>query len=210
MEFNPCRGIERNPEYPRDRYVSTQEMKALQACCPEWLALYLDLKYITGLRQSDLLKLRLEDFGPTGLSLTISKTGRGAQRRGQQRVLFKMNPALHSLGKIFEERQQCLATIKCQSRTTLLFSTATGNLRRYNEFKTAWQRAWRRLWKTTPSMSYFTEHDVRAKTATDANSSGLDATHLLVHNDKRTTKAHLCGRLLLELEPLPAPMKSLT
>lgn len=101
VEFNPCRGIERNPEYPRDRYVSTLELKALQACCPEWLALYLELKYITGLRQSDLLKLRLEDFGPTGLSLTIAKTGRGAQRRGQQRVLFKMNPALHSLWKRF-------------------------------------------------------------------------------------------------------------
>ena len=46
VESNPCRDVERNPERPRHRYVTNDELLAFKSIVPEWLSLYIDLKSI--------------------------------------------------------------------------------------------------------------------------------------------------------------------
>jgi integrase len=197
VEINPCRGIERNPEYPRDRYVTDQELVQFLSCAPERLVCYVELKLLTGLRQADLLKLRFEDFSSTGLSLTISKSGRGSERRGQLRVLFPMVLELESLVKR-------LKTLDSSS-TGWLFPTQRrrGTYRplRTSGFDSLWDRTWLKARRLHPTLSHFREHDLRAKAATDADHAGLDATSLLVHGSKKTTQAYLRGRRVVVVRP---------
>lgn len=78
---NPCHDVERNPEQPRDRYVTDNELLTFQDVIPKWLALYLDLKLLTGLRQTDLLQLRFDAFNEDGLLVKISKTKRSTKKQ---------------------------------------------------------------------------------------------------------------------------------
>ncbi|MGH9199274.1 MAG: tyrosine-type recombinase/integrase, partial [Acidimicrobiia bacterium] len=56
---NPCRNVKRLPEKPRDRYVEDWEFKAIVNFSPELIRHYVVFKYLTGLRQGDILRLRL-------------------------------------------------------------------------------------------------------------------------------------------------------
>lgn len=73
---NPCRGVKRNRERPRRRYVTDDEMKQALAHAPPLLSAAIRIAYCTGMRQTDLLKLRLSDDTPDGLVVRASKTGK--------------------------------------------------------------------------------------------------------------------------------------
>lgn len=194
VEINPCRGIERNPEYPRDRYVTDQELTTFLTHCDMRLQLYVKLKLLTGLRQSDLLKLRFEDFDSTGLCLTISKSGRGVARRGQLRVRYPLVPELASLSTQF-------ATLYGSSTSPLMRRQRTCGPLTSSGFDSLWDRAWGRLRKSGSTIPHFREHDLRAKAATDAESLGYDPSSLLAHGSKKTTQAYLRGRRTTEIAP---------
>ena len=50
----------------------------------------------------------------------------------------------------------------------------------------------------------FTEHDIRAKSGTDADASGLDAQALLGHEDAGTTKRYIRHKKAHKVAPLPS------
>ena len=71
-EKNPCLGIERHPEKPRDRLIEDWEYLAFKSIVKPWMAAYMDLKLLTGLRQGDIISLRMDqiqedsDLSPLG------------------------------------------------------------------------------------------------------------------------------------------------
>ena len=73
---NPCRGVRRNKEKPRKRYVTTPELQAALDKAPMQFQELLAAAYYTGLRQADLLALRISDLRKDGIYVTESKTGR--------------------------------------------------------------------------------------------------------------------------------------
>ena len=73
---DPTKGLQfRNAETPRRRYITDAELDTLLAAASPKLACILRLAYLTGMRQSDLLRLRLADIGEEGITFSTGKTG---------------------------------------------------------------------------------------------------------------------------------------
>lgn len=76
VETNPCRGVRRNPQPPRTRYVEDDEfLKAFNAA-PEAFQDFLAALYLTGLRQGDVRRLRRSQITPQGIRVEQAKTGK--------------------------------------------------------------------------------------------------------------------------------------
>lgn len=73
---NPCRGVSRNTERPRKRFVSDEEFAdALVRAAPPF-RLFLAFAELTGLRQSDIRALTWAQVTPAGIAVQESKTGK--------------------------------------------------------------------------------------------------------------------------------------
>jgi integrase len=76
LSLNPCRQVSRNPEKPRDRYVEDAEFQAVKALASPQMQSIMDLAYMTAMRRSDLLSLRMDAITPDGIRVVQSKTGK--------------------------------------------------------------------------------------------------------------------------------------
>lgn len=79
-QWNPCRGVRRNRETPRRRYVSDAEFLEAFEAAPEPLQDVLALALLTGLRQGDLRALRREALTDDGIAVEEGKTGKRKAR----------------------------------------------------------------------------------------------------------------------------------
>lgn len=73
---NPAAGMRyRNPEKPRKRYVTDAEFAALlEAASPRMRTMY-SFAYLTGMRQADIIGLKLTAATEEGIVYTVQKTG---------------------------------------------------------------------------------------------------------------------------------------
>lgn len=177
---NPCYGVRRNTESPRERYVETWEVRTFtKRYAPAWLRCYLLLKRLTALRQSDMLRLGRSNLTDRGIELAISKA------RGK-RVIIRWTWALRIVVN---------ATLKLAGAPALddnvrelrggpLFPSRHGMQMRSGGFKTQWQRSMRKY--AADGFARFWEHDIRAKAASDAADIGR-AQALLDHDSPTTT-----------------------
>jgi site-specific recombinase XerC len=136
---NPCHGVRRNPEKPRDRYVTNKELSvALRRAPIEGRELLL-AAYLTGLRQGDLRALTKDGLGREGLLLTEGK--------GKKRLVVAWSYPL----------RQLVARALVRSKCDRVFTNSRG------EPWTLWavQSLMRRL------EVEWTFHDVRAKAESD-------------------------------------------
>lgn len=76
VEFNPCRGVRRNPEKPRTRYIRDDEFLAAFNATGEAFQDLLAVALLTGLRQGDLRAMRRSQVTKDGLLVEESKTGK--------------------------------------------------------------------------------------------------------------------------------------
>lgn len=76
VEANPCRGVRRNREKPKDRYVRHDEFLVVFEACPEELQDFLAVLYLTGLRPGETRALLKSHITPEGLRIEESKTGK--------------------------------------------------------------------------------------------------------------------------------------
>jgi len=168
LENNPCLNVPRNTESPRDRYVEHWEMhRFAKQCCPKWLRGYVLLKYLTGLRQGDLLKLDSTAETARGLLVEIGKS------RRRKVVEFRWTWALRSV-------VQHVHGLREGTEPRYFPVSAAG-------FKSAWRRAMAE-WKGLGNEA-FREHDIRAKTASDSRTLA-EASERLGHDRTSTTQRH--------------------
>lgn len=73
---NPCKGVRKNKETPRDYYADDQVWKAVYAHASEELQDAMDIAYLTGQRPADVLKMRLTDISDGALSVRQNKTSK--------------------------------------------------------------------------------------------------------------------------------------
>lgn len=159
---NPCRGISRNKERRRERYVSDAEFLAAFEAAREPLQDVLALALLTGARQGDLRKLKREDLRPDGVYVLEGKT---AGTTGKRR-LVAWSDALRYFVRRALERQAAVAA-KGADKLTHRRARPVSDYVLVNRFNQPWtlsglQTAFRRLkveW-------HF--HDLRAKAASDA------------------------------------------
>lgn len=156
VDRNLVREVKRNPEPARKRYVEDIELDAFLQHCSKFLKAYVGLKRLTGVRQGQLLAIRLSDWDGERLRIPATKGGKDAYYWGEG---------------LAEAVNACLAIRKGHALQSLyLFATRTGQ--RYTEdgFRSIWQRAMSKYLaaaKEGELRPRFTEHDIRAKVASD-------------------------------------------
>ena len=170
IERNPCREVRRNPERPRDRLPTDAEIAVALSHGPEWLRLYARLKLLIGARQGDMLTLTLDDVREDGLYIEQGKTGK-RQLFALTVTLREVIDALKQLRRVPGERALVVA------RDGIALSG--------NTFRGAWQRMMKKA--VDAGVERFTEHDLRAKVASDNRET---ATEILGHDDPKTTRRH--------------------
>lgn len=162
---NPVRFLATNKERPRDRYVTDAEFMAVYEHAPAIVQAAMLLAVVTGLRQGDILRIRRADFGPDGLTVRTSKTGKV--------LVFAWTEGL---------RRAVLAAVGAREFIPLvLLATERGGAYTSDGFRTLWQRAITAALAAGDLRHRFTFNDLRAK----AGSESLDW-KLLGHLDQRT------------------------
>jgi len=148
MEANPCRGVRRNRERPRHRYIRDDEWQDALDRAPPQLRDLMEAAYLTGLRQGDLLAMTREQVTDDGLLVEEGKRGK--------RLVIGWSDALRLV------ISRALVYSECER----VFTNASGQAWRF----WALQSAMRRLG------AEFTFHDIRAKAESDhAEGMGLMA-----------------------------------
>jgi integrase len=176
VDSNPCLGVERNPEKPRDRYIEDWEYQAFRQFIPAQLAAYMDLKLLTGLRQKDMLSLRIDQLKEDGIHIHVSKTKRHMIIRWSDFLKQSVDAALAA------------RTTHPAKASAYVFCTRKGRQYTSDGFRTIWQRWMTNAVKKGILQERFREHDLRAKTGSDTDLA--HAVSLLSHMDRKTTQRH--------------------
>lgn len=171
-------------EKPRTRYVEDWEIiecfglpSVRKAGSVQAIQAYMRIKLLTGLRRGDLLRLRISDIADEGIKVRTNKTGKP--------VLYEWSEALS--GAVDMAR-----TARPVDISPFLFCNKWGRSYIDDEgvasgWDSMWQRFMDRVLTETKVKERFTEHDLRAKCASDAPTLER-ARQLLAHADSRMTE----------------------
>ena len=170
---NPCAAIEKLHEAPRRRYVADWEFDAFKAHAGPFLAAYTEFKYLTGLRQGDILALRLDQLRDDGIYVKQRKTGREIIIEWSVRLVAAV---------------AAVRAIPRSIRGFYMFCTRKGAPYSSDGFRSMWQRKMRSALKDGVLTERFREHDLRAKAASDVDRPHAES--LLDHADGRVTDRH--------------------
>lgn len=174
-------------ENPRDRYIEDWEIIEMLSLDSKrkkgsvrMVQAYIRLKLLTGMAQGDLLRLTEDSLKPDGIHNQRHKTKSSTGKR----TIYLWTPELKQAVDLCKQ-------VRPKS-STLLFCTREGegyvNERtgKAPAWKSIWQRFTARVLEETKVKEPFTEHDLRAKVGSDAESLE-QARALLAHADSRTT-----------------------
>lgn len=173
IDDNPCRNVMRFKETPRDRYIEDWEYQAFRDFAGSLIAAYMDFKLLTGLRKSDILKLKRGALKEDGIHVSISKT--------KKKIIIEWTDHLR-------EAVEAIKSLPRPINSLYLFSTRKGQPYTTSGFSSIWQRKMVKALETEVLKERFTDHDLRAKTGSDAELE--HATKLLAHLDAKVTKKH--------------------
>lgn len=173
---------------PRTRYVEDWEIIEVMALPSRrkkgsvgMIQAYLRLKLLTGLRQRDLLLLTVSDCRDDGIHVTPSKT----TKKTGKKLIYEWTPELRTaLDDALAIRPALSPYLFCTGRGECLVDVEKGTAKRFNGM---WQKFMTRVLKETKITERFTEHDLRAKVGSDAESLER-ARQLLAHADDRMTR----------------------
>ena len=144
---------------------------------PPMLEAYLRLKLLPGLRRGDLLRLRIQSLEDDGVHVRTAKTGRLVIYEWTDELRAAVDLALAS-------RQRVYGMTLFATRNGQPYIQSDGRASAWNSL---WQRYMAKVLKETKVSERFTEHDLRAKCASDAESLER-ARELLTHADSATTR----------------------
>jgi integrase len=155
---------------------------AIRDKADEIVRIAMDLSYLTGMRISDVLKVKLSDITPKGLMVIQKKTGK--------RQLFTITPQV----------QQVIDFAKSIDRpigSFYLLPNHKGQAFERRVFYFRWQNAVR-----AAGVEDCHFHDLRGKYATDAKALGQDYQAGLGHSDRRQSDDYVKAKEFQRVEPL--------
>lgn len=178
---DPTKNLEyRNPEQPRQRYVEDGELAVLLNVASPKLACIARFAFLTGMRQSDALQIRLTDLDDEGIHYT---PGKSARRTGK-RIVVTWSPELSAC--VDEARTLWSRT----GREYLFESRPKGKhaKRGPGAYTPSGLRALWRVAREKVGLTDVTLHDLRRKAGSDLSAG--DAQRLLGHADGKVTARH--------------------
>lgn len=176
---HPLRGLRiKNSKTPRRRYVTDDELKQAMTAASDFLCCYIALKGMTGLRKADLLSIRMTDIRQDGINVTPRKT---ASTTGTSKTI-PMTPELDTAIKnIRAQRGKVAGMYLFCTRRGKPYIDDDGNT---SGFDSIWQRFMAKV--VALGVERFTEHDLRAKVASDTNAQ--HAQQLMDHANGEITE----------------------
>lgn len=187
---HPFKGeIRLEGEKSRDRYVEDWEVVECLSLAPKrksgsvlMIQAYLRIKLLTGMAQGDLLRLRTDlHIKEDGIHIQRHKTAKSTGKR----TIYEWSPQLRSaVDMALEARPRDSTFLFCNRNGECYINEALG---RASGWKSMWQRFMERVLEETKVTTPFTEHDLRAKVGSDADTLEK-ARALLSHADSRTTE----------------------
>jgi integrase len=149
---------------------------------------YIKLKLLTGIRKSDLLKLTRASITDDGLELRQGKTGKG--------IVFEWSDALHmAVDESLAARPNKESIYLFCNRAGGCYVDAHGKAGTFDNLWTDFMgRVRAELTKQGKTLEHFTEHDLRGKVGSDAESDER-AAQLLDHSTTAVTRKHYRRRL---------------
>lgn len=178
-------GIKKNDRYIEDWEIV--EVLALESRRKKGSVLaiqaYIRIKLMTGMARSDLLRLRVDEhFKDDGIHIQRHKTADSTGKR----TVYEWIPELRAAVEQAKAVRPVLSPfLFCNRYGEGYINEETGKA---NGWDSMWQRFMERVLSETKVSLSFTEHDLRAKCASDA-ATLEHARALLSHADSRTTKA---------------------
>jgi len=174
---NPVREIKTHQEQPRKRYLSDSEYAAIRSKARPWLALMMDLAYLTGQRPGDVRTIKRSQIKKDCIDFEQQKTGNRVRIDRTQDIdaLLRQIDGLRTIQGIY------------------LFHSGKGRPYSYYTVVDAFRRAC-----VSAGITGAQFRDIRAKAATDADAAGLNATKLLGHSDANTTKRYMRKRRIVK------------
>lgn len=174
-------------EIARDRYIEDWEiveMLSMESRRKKGsvgaIQAYIRLKIITGMARSDLLRLTMSNFKDDGIHIQRHKTAKSTGKR----TIYAWDAELRDcVEKAKAARPVLSAFLFCKRNGEGYINEETGKA---DGWDSMWQRFCARVLKETKIETSFTEHDLRAKCASDAETLE-HARALLSHADARTT-----------------------
>lgn len=159
VDWNPCRGVHRNPEPKRDRYPEDWEVEAVgKHLKPAWAVRCIRLAYLVGQRPGDVLATTRAQITAAGVFYRQSKTGK--------KLLVEWSPALSDAVRDAVEH----------AGDILLFCRKVKGQERpytYWALNSAWRRAMAAALKSGDLQEAFTLRDMRPKSGSDAKDKEL-------------------------------------
>lgn len=183
-EYNPCEGVERNTELPRDREALPWEVECLLASAPPLLALMIRFVRISGWRGHEIRSLEHRQVDPAGIRLQRAKGG--------QRELWEWTPELRAIvedAKALRGGLQSMRYVFCTRKGGQLTEWGLQSL-----WRATLRRANRQLADAGIAIAGLTFHDLRSKAIDDAAERGRDPVAFASHADGKITRRHYLRR----------------
>lgn len=189
LDRHPFRGeVRLKGEKSRDRYIEDWEIIEALALPPRRkkgsvlaIQAYMRIKLMTGMARSDLLRLRVDQhIKGDGIHIQRHKT----ETSSGKRTVYQWSPELKAAVEQAKVVRPVLSPfLFCNKFGRGYIDDETGST---DGWDSMWQRFMSRVLTDTKVIESFTEHDMRAKCASDA-STLEQARALLSHADARTT-----------------------
>jgi integrase len=161
--FNPCRGVRRNKEVPRDRYVTDDEFRDAFNRAPIPLQDIMAIALLTGARQGELRALRRADIRPDGLHVHEGKTRKLRIVRWTDALKFFVDRALARQDEIAARPADPRRHRQARGVSDFILTNKFGEPWTLSGLQTAFKRLevdW-----------HF--HDIRAKTQSDSKNKNV-------------------------------------
>lgn len=173
----------------RDRYIEDWEIiEALSLSTKRkhgsvgMIQAYMRIKLMTGMARSDLLRVQMSDLRTDGIHIQRHKTRESSGKRTIYEWTQELEAAVEQAKAL---RPKLSPFLFCNSKGQGYIDETTGKT---DGWDSMWQRFMDRVLAETKVEERFTEHDLRAKCASDAETLE-HARALLSHVDARTTEA---------------------
>ncbi|RKR46256.1 phage integrase family protein [Paraburkholderia sp. BL17N1] len=143
---------------------------------------YIRVKLLTGMRRGDLLRLRMADMQDDGIHLAPNKTLKSTGKR----VIIQWSDELREAVAMAKAVRPVMIGpyLFCNRSGECYIDETTG---RAGGWESLWRGFMARVLKETKVTERFTEHDLRAKCASDAETLA-HAQALMTHADSRITE----------------------
>jgi len=174
VESNPCIGIKPYRTVKRGRYLTDSEFMAIREKANPVLQIVMDLCYLTGQRVGDVIAIQRKDLGEDGIFFSQGKTG--------SRLVIKWTPELREVierAKTLNKRVVHMNLLVGLNRSPLTYTMVLN------------------YWKEARELSGIKDariHDMRAKSATDAQEQGQNAQSLMGHGSAQMTERYIRRR----------------